>query len=81
MKIRLREMIIGLRRMIIRPMGEMKVNFRRAEIFELIKNSSSGKVFVHLFQKVMLAFGKLRLCLVGSRLHFPSENRQSRADS
>jgi len=29
----------------------------------------------------MLAFGKLRLCLVGSRLHFPSENRQSRADS
>jgi len=27
----------------------------------------------------MLAFGKLRLCLVGSRLHFPSENRQSRA--
>ena len=28
----------------------------------------------------MLAFGKLRLCLVGSRLHFPSENRQSRAE-
>ncbi len=27
----------------------------------------------------MLAFGKLRLCLVGSRLHFPSENRQSHA--
>jgi hypothetical protein len=26
----------------------------------------------------MLAFGKLRLRLVGSRLHFPSENRQSR---
>ncbi|MBQ1196068.1 MAG: hypothetical protein IIX44_07480 [Clostridia bacterium] len=37
------------------------------------------EVFVHLFQKGMLAFGKLRLCLVGSRLHFPSENRQSRA--
>ena len=52
MKIRLRGMIIGLRRMIIRPMGEMKVNFRRAEIFELINNFSSGKVFVHLFQKV-----------------------------
>ena len=40
---------------------------------------NSGKVFVHLFQKGMFAFGKLRLCLVGSRLHFPSENRQSRA--
>ena len=81
MKIRLCGMIIGLRRMIIRPMGEMKVNFRRAEIFELINNFSSEKVLIELFQKVMLAFGKLRLCLVGSRLHFPSENRQSRADS
>jgi hypothetical protein len=27
----------------------------------------------------MLAYGKLRLCLDGSRLHFPTENRQSRA--
>jgi len=25
-----------------------------------------------------LAFGKPRLCLVGLRLHFPTENRQSR---
>ena len=40
---------------------------------------NSVKVLIELFQKVMLAFGKLRLCLVGSRLHFPSENRQSRA--
>jgi hypothetical protein len=56
MKIRLRGMIIGLRRMIIRPMGEMKVNFRRAEIFELINNFSSEKVLIELFQKVMLAF-------------------------
>jgi len=37
------------------------------------------EVLIELFQKVMLACGKLRLCLVGSRLHFPSENRQSRA--
>ena len=41
--------------------------------------SKSDKVFVYLFQKGMLAYGKLRLCLVGSRLHFPTENRQSRA--
>ena len=38
------------------------------------------KVLIKLFQKVMLAFGKLRLCLVGFRLHFPSEKRQSRAE-
>ena len=30
--------------------------------------SKSDKVFAHLFQKGMLACGKLRLCLVGSRL-------------
>ena len=44
-------------------------------------SNKSEKVLIKLFQKVMLAFGKLRLCLVGSRLHFPSENRQSRARS
>jgi len=26
----------------------------------------------------VFAYGKLRLCLVGLRLHFPLENRQSR---
>ncbi|MBQ2715827.1 MAG: hypothetical protein IJF21_03410, partial [Clostridia bacterium] len=29
----------------------------------------------------IFAYGKSRLCLVGSRLHFPSENRQSRGEN
>ena len=59
--------------------GEFSHYVRKFSILVKTKVNSSGKVLIELFQKVMLAYGKLRLCLVGSRLHFPSENRQSRA--
>ncbi len=59
--------------------GEFSHYDRKYLILVKTKDNSSGKVLIELFQKVMLACGKLRLCLVGSRLHFPSENRQSRA--
>ena len=59
--------------------GEFSHYVRKYLILVKTKVNNSGKVLIELFQKVMLAYGKLRLCLVGSRLHFPSENRQSRA--
>ena len=51
--------IIALRRVIISPKAKVKVNFRLAEISDYNKTSdnSSGKVFVHLFQKVAVSLG------------------------
>ena len=59
--------------------GQWLVDSGQKDATTKLRFNNRGKVLVNLFQKVMLAFGKLRLCLVGSRLHFPLENRQSRA--
>ena len=80
MIIRLRRNDNLLRRMII-CLRQNEGEFPRvARKFPIFKSNASGKFWSTFFKKFTLACGKLRLCLVGSRLHFPSENRQSRTE-
>ena len=53
----------------------MLLNYKLNEIL-----SKLNKIIEILFERSekVFAFGKFRLCLVGLRLHFPSENRQIR---